>query len=908
MRFAEFLKDQKIIRPEKLLNQPKISVIMPTYCRAHDGLLTRSIQCVLSQSYSDFEFIIVDDGSTDGSQDIIQDFQKQDHRIIYIRHEINSGLPALRVDEGILLSRGDYLAFAFDDDEWFPSFLNSMILTAKDRNASFVHCQAEYRLIGKIHHPSFPTVEPTYYSLLQCNKIANATVLLHKKVTELYGLYNPHVILRRFCDWDLWLRIARVESPCLLPEVLVRVNGDLPDSISLKMPAFSYEEWIKMMGVSSNVESLTPGQILNFGLTSIDILAKNSPELMPKLNKLIISPWLNEHYDLFKRSNINTLDMTTNLEQNKKRSKDILKKESPVNRNNQPIKKRFKGHTASTPISWGDLPLKYHHILSDESVINHINNNFLLYKSNNIQNIEKLTYDINVHCSSLCSIQLAPAIDTLIIDAGIIMVEVVSKENQRFGYAHVSASKIDVSNPIDFFFEPPITHGEYQLKITAKGFTVPISFYELRKGTIYKPFMASKYYSQSVNSYFKQKFPLTHNIINNKNDMPHILITSAQRTASDELGAIIPLSAIQQQDLCTIKYKEDRYLTFEDIAWCDILFVVRGCSSHSLRAAKEAKKHGRLVLGYWDDDLLNIPEDSLSYAFISAPEIRNNISSLFKLTDEYFSPNQKLVSRFTSVYKAKAHILIPPWIEIRSDKNILTNGKQPVVGFAGSLDNIAIWDLFLNPVINEVASKNVDFKLQIMGPRPYCMGKLPVENTYIPYIYNYYDYLAFSSHLHWDIALAPQIKNEFNTYKYHNRFLESTQIGAAGIYSKTEPYTLVIQDGITGLLVEDDTEAWTESILRLLKDSDLRHKIAGNAFEYVNSSYNLTIVAQQYAASLEPFLKYKAPKVNKYYYTTYNIINNKFLNKSSYYVRLINHIKLYGIRHLIKALLNKIYK
>lgn len=102
-------------------SDPLISVVIPTYNRAH--LLSRAVRSVLRQTWSNFELIIVDDASTDGTAQIVGTFN--DPRIFYIRRKNNGGSSATR-NAGIKAARGKYLAFLDDDDEYLPEYLSAV--------------------------------------------------------------------------------------------------------------------------------------------------------------------------------------------------------------------------------------------------------------------------------------------------------------------------------------------------------------------------------------------------------------------------------------------------------------------------------------------------------------------------------------------------------------------------------------------------------------------------------------------------------------------------------------------------------------------------------------------------------------------------------------------------------------
>lgn len=103
---------------ERWSMSPAVSVIIPSYNRAH--MLGTAINSVLAQVFQDWELIVVDDGSTDNTEEVVHAFG--DERIRYIRQGRNSGASAAR-NRCLAVSRGRYVAFLDSDDEWFPEKL-----------------------------------------------------------------------------------------------------------------------------------------------------------------------------------------------------------------------------------------------------------------------------------------------------------------------------------------------------------------------------------------------------------------------------------------------------------------------------------------------------------------------------------------------------------------------------------------------------------------------------------------------------------------------------------------------------------------------------------------------------------------------------------------------------------------
>jgi len=186
---------------------PKVSVIIPTYNRA--DLLPRAIDSVLNQTFKDFELIIVDDGSTDNTKEIVKEYQKKDERIKYIWQE-NSGGPAKPKNTGIKNSQGEYIAFLDSDDEWLPEKLEKQLkLLGSSNTLGFVSCNA--LIIDENNNRKEKYNSPknkNFVSLLEGNKIWScSSVIVKKDIFERLGFFDENLNFGE--DWEMWLRIAK---------------------------------------------------------------------------------------------------------------------------------------------------------------------------------------------------------------------------------------------------------------------------------------------------------------------------------------------------------------------------------------------------------------------------------------------------------------------------------------------------------------------------------------------------------------------------------------------------------------------------------------------------------------------------------------------------------------------------
>jgi glycosyltransferase involved in cell wall biosynthesis len=240
MKFSDFSTDLKIYASSKGPSKPKVTVVLPTYSRGH-GPLQESIDSVLAQTFRNFELIIVDDGSRDGTAAVLQQYLKKDPRIIVHSYHKNSGLPALRVNQAVMRAKGKYIAYQFDDDLWTEHSLEVRLKQLeKHTKPTVVYANSSVDIALNDGSVTTRTLGgPFNYGLLMNgNYIANNTVMHHKSLFEITGMYDPHVLLRRYSDYDLWLRFAKHAEFVWVDEVTSFVRANLADSLGKEIPLF----------------------------------------------------------------------------------------------------------------------------------------------------------------------------------------------------------------------------------------------------------------------------------------------------------------------------------------------------------------------------------------------------------------------------------------------------------------------------------------------------------------------------------------------------------------------------------------------------------------------------------------------------------------------------------------------
>jgi glycosyltransferase involved in cell wall biosynthesis len=235
-------------------SSPQVSILVPTYNRCR--LLLDALTSILKQSYTDFEVIVVDNCSPDGTEAAMRSLR--DERIVYVRNEVNVG-PVNNHNRALRLARGKYVYFFSDDDVMLEHNLARKVeVFEKYPSVGVVHCSintidGEGNTISTGHwalgdlqqamtsQPLMP--QATAFELLynRWNFLAMPTVVVRREVLQQNRLEMNNQ-LKYLYDWDLWLKLALKTDFYYLDEVLVLYRAHATNDSNSFTPKVLFKE------------------------------------------------------------------------------------------------------------------------------------------------------------------------------------------------------------------------------------------------------------------------------------------------------------------------------------------------------------------------------------------------------------------------------------------------------------------------------------------------------------------------------------------------------------------------------------------------------------------------------------------------------------------------------------------
>jgi glycosyltransferase involved in cell wall biosynthesis len=211
---------------------PYFSVIIPVHNRYRP--VKEAIDSVLAQTFTDYELIVVDDGSTDDTPRVQQEYAE---RIRYLRQE-NRGVSAAR-NAGVAASSAQWLAFLDSDDAWLPEKLARQARYIEENpGMNILQTDESWIRRGRRVNPRNRHLKRDghiFLDSLELCLISPSAVVLSRECFDRYGPFDED--LPACEDYDLWLRVTAREPVGLAPEKLVERRGGHPDQLSAHYPA-----------------------------------------------------------------------------------------------------------------------------------------------------------------------------------------------------------------------------------------------------------------------------------------------------------------------------------------------------------------------------------------------------------------------------------------------------------------------------------------------------------------------------------------------------------------------------------------------------------------------------------------------------------------------------------------------
>ena len=240
----------------------KISVVIPTYNRI--ALVERAIDSVLRQSIKPFDIIVVDDGSDDGTSEMIQ----KKYRSINLVQQQNSGVSAAR-NNGIKHAKGDWIALLDSDDEWTEKKLENQVnRLIKNPDYHFCHTNEIWirngvRVNQKKRHQKYGGY--IFDKCLDICRISPSSTLFKKNILEHVGWFDTQLPVCE--DYDLWLRITADYKILFVDELLIIKYGGHTDQLSQSVEGIELFRIKSLENLLANTE-LSP-QKRNLAITMI---------------------------------------------------------------------------------------------------------------------------------------------------------------------------------------------------------------------------------------------------------------------------------------------------------------------------------------------------------------------------------------------------------------------------------------------------------------------------------------------------------------------------------------------------------------------------------------------------------------------------------------------------------------
>lgn len=341
----------------------------------------------------------------------------------------------------------------------------------------------------------------------------------------------------------------------------------------------------------------------------------------------------------------------------------------------------------------------------------------------------------------------------------------------------------------------------------------------------------------------------------------HILVECPELIVSAKLGVVDTLRPLVQNGTCDVEFVRTSEIKKKHIIWADIVITVRGWETMTLDILRQAKKAGRFIIYYLDDDLLHVPEESLAWEYYHSPRLQEGLKEMIGFSDVLWGVNKNIRDRYLHFGNGR-------WMENKLPIQLSENIGEDVVGdtikilYAGSTDHsILIREILVGAIRRICDEFGSRVEVTFIGANPEIHDCEQVK--YIPFLKPYEAYREYVEAGGFQIGLAPARIDPFYACKYYNKYLEYASIGAVGIFTRTDPYLQIVEDRRNGILCDNTEQSWYEAMKELIENTELRKKCKQQGIAQIKADFDAERVAESLVMQCEELKTYRARKVLK---------------------------------------------
>lgn len=320
---------------------------------------------------------------------------------------------------------------------------------------------------------------------------------------------------------------------------------------------------------------------------------------------------------------------------------------------------------------------------------------------------------------------------------------------------------------------------------------------------------------------------------------------------STEISIIRPFTHLQNEGAISWQLVKEAVFSPDVLHQADVVIFHRNCHPNGLRILNAVKNAHIPIIYEIDDNYFDLPEDLPIGRYMRNPYVVKAIEQFLNSADIVKIGSPELIP-FVSKYNQRT-VYQPYAVDLNIINGmVISENPHFTIGYAGTIHHSPDFHFMIEP-IQRIAKDFPNIHWDFISCLPEDLKKLPNVH-FTPFIPNYSAFLQDLYQRNWQIALCPLLDLPHNRCKTDNKLREYGACRIAGIYSNIPPYSNNVQPNETGILADNNEQAWFEAMRTLITDDALRSKIAAQARQWVETHRSIPVVAGQWLNLFEQIL------------------------------------------------------